>query len=53
MLVICTSYSLKAEEFSGLVCEQDMSKQPPTQELVAKDLHGNEWLFRHIFRDNF
>ena len=29
---------------------QDMSKQPPTQELVAKDLHGNEWHFRHIFR---
>ncbi|XP_056165473.1 auxin response factor 2A-like [Syzygium oleosum] len=28
----------------------DMSKQPPTQELVAKDLHGNEWRFRHIFR---
>ncbi|XP_031387573.1 auxin response factor 2B-like isoform X2 [Punica granatum] len=28
----------------------DMSKQPPTQELVAKDLHGTEWRFRHIFR---
>ncbi|KAK7316859.1 hypothetical protein RJT34_00617 [Clitoria ternatea] len=28
----------------------DMTKQPPTQELVAKDLHGNEWRFRHIFR---
>ncbi|XP_028766233.1 auxin response factor 2A isoform X2 [Neltuma alba] len=28
----------------------DMSKQPPNQELVAKDLHGNEWRFRHIFR---
>ncbi|GLT86765.1 hypothetical protein SLE2022_048840 [Rubroshorea leprosula] len=28
----------------------DMSKQPPTQELVARDLHGNEWRFRHIFR---
>nr|WAK98323.1 ARF2 protein [Paeonia lactiflora] len=28
----------------------DMSRQPPTQELVAKDLHGNEWHFRHIFR---
>lgn len=32
--------------FSG----QDMSRQPPTQELAAKDLHGNEWRFRHIFR---
>ncbi|KAI5600938.1 hypothetical protein POPTR_001G066200v4 [Populus trichocarpa] len=28
----------------------DMSLQPPAQELVAKDLHGNEWRFRHIFR---
>ncbi|GMH31510.1 hypothetical protein Nepgr_033353 [Nepenthes gracilis] len=28
----------------------DMSQQPPTQELVAKDLLGNEWRFRHIFR---
>ncbi|XVF44387.1 hypothetical protein PTKIN_Ptkin02bG0115700 [Pterospermum kingtungense] len=28
----------------------DMSKQPPSQELVAKDLHGNEWHFCHIFR---
>lgn len=28
----------------------DMSQQPPTQELVAKDLHGNEWNFRHIYR---
>ncbi|GJN04754.1 hypothetical protein PR202_ga22326 [Eleusine coracana subsp. coracana] len=28
----------------------DMTRQPPTQELVAKDLHGAEWRFRHIFR---
>ncbi|KAG9446203.1 hypothetical protein H6P81_012331 [Aristolochia fimbriata] len=28
----------------------DMCRQPPTQELVAKDLHGTEWRFRHIFR---
>ncbi|XP_062181876.1 auxin response factor 23-like [Phragmites australis] len=28
----------------------DMSRQPPTQELAAKDLHGVEWRFRHIFR---
>ncbi|KAL3012439.1 hypothetical protein AAZX31_07G253500 [Glycine max] len=27
-----------------------MSQQPPWQELVATDLHGNEWHFRHIFR---
>eukprot|EP00268_Persea_americana_P061094 TRINITY_DN767_c0_g2_i3.p1 TRINITY_DN767_c0_g2~~TRINITY_DN767_c0_g2_i3.p1 ORF type:complete len:843 (-),score=183.99 TRINITY_DN767_c0_g2_i3:355-2883(-) len=28
----------------------DMARQPPTQELAAKDLHGTEWRFRHIFR---
>ncbi|GLJ15828.1 hypothetical protein SUGI_0261020 [Cryptomeria japonica] len=28
----------------------DMSQQPPSQELAAKDLHGVEWRFRHIFR---
>ncbi|KAK9161450.1 hypothetical protein Syun_007791 [Stephania yunnanensis] len=28
----------------------DMSQQPPSQELVAKDLHGVEWHFRHIYR---
>ncbi|KAJ6834338.1 auxin response factor 2-like [Iris pallida] len=28
----------------------DMGRQPPTQELAAKDLHGVEWRFRHIFR---
>ncbi|URD72292.1 auxin response factor [Musa troglodytarum] len=28
----------------------DFSQQPPAQELIAMDLHGNEWKFRHIFR---
>ncbi|KAL5227106.1 hypothetical protein ABZP36_015371 [Zizania latifolia] len=28
----------------------DMTQSPPTQELVAKDLHGMDWRFRHIFR---
>ncbi|CAL1373628.1 unnamed protein product [Linum trigynum] len=28
----------------------DMAQQTPTQELVAKDLHGYEWRFKHIFR---
>ncbi|XP_051137365.1 auxin response factor 9-like isoform X2 [Andrographis paniculata] len=28
----------------------DMSQQTPTQELIAKDLHGMEWQFKHIFR---
>lgn len=29
---------------------QDMTQPVPTQELVAKDLHGIEWHFKHIFR---
>ncbi|GMP99955.1 hypothetical protein CsSME_00047231 [Camellia sinensis var. sinensis] len=28
----------------------DSSQEPPAQELVAKDLHGSEWRFRHIYR---
>ncbi|CAH8387866.1 unnamed protein product [Eruca vesicaria subsp. sativa] len=28
----------------------DYTQQPPAQELIAKDLHDNEWKFRHIFR---
>ncbi|CAL0328242.1 unnamed protein product [Lupinus luteus] len=28
----------------------DMSQSTPTQELVARDLHGYEWRFKHIFR---
>ncbi|KAF8391528.1 hypothetical protein HHK36_023833 [Tetracentron sinense] len=28
----------------------DMTQNQPWQELVATDLHGNEWHFRHIFR---
>lgn len=29
---------------------QDYKQQRPSQELVAKDLHGVEWKFRHIYR---
>ncbi|XP_058098796.1 auxin response factor 5 [Magnolia sinica] len=28
----------------------DYSMQPPTQELVVRDLHDNSWTFRHIYR---
>ncbi|CAI0557779.1 unnamed protein product [Linum tenue] len=28
----------------------DYTQQRPSQELVAKDLHGFEWRFRHIYR---
>ncbi|XP_065861273.1 auxin response factor 24-like isoform X2 [Euphorbia lathyris] len=30
----------------------DMSRDPPEQKLIAKDLHGTEWCFRHVFRGN-
>ncbi|KAL5647217.1 hypothetical protein ACJX0J_041572, partial [Zea mays] len=29
---------------------QDYSQLRPSQELMAKDLHGTEWRFRHIYR---
>ncbi|XP_038975772.1 uncharacterized protein LOC120106796 [Phoenix dactylifera] len=36
--------------FATLLPEhKDMTQQPLVQELVAKDLHGVEWSFRHIF----
>jgi hypothetical protein len=28
----------------------DYKQQRPSQELIAKDLHGVEWKFRHIYR---
>ncbi|CAI8606298.1 unnamed protein product [Vicia faba] len=28
----------------------DFSQQPPAQELIARDLHDNDWKFKHIFR---
>lgn len=31
---------------------QDYKQMRPSQELVAKDLHGVEWRFRHIYRGN-
>ncbi|CAI0542353.1 unnamed protein product [Linum tenue] len=31
----------------------DYNQQRPSQELVAKDLHGVEWRFRHIYRANY
>ncbi|KAK4358691.1 hypothetical protein RND71_020920 [Anisodus tanguticus] len=29
----------------------DYKEQRPSQELIAKDLHGVEWKFRHIYRE--
>ncbi|XP_021297666.1 auxin response factor 2-like [Herrania umbratica] len=28
----------------------DMSRQPPSQDLIARDLLGNQWRFTHIYR---
>lgn len=45
------SYFFNIHHFNlPLFFVQDMSQNPPWQELVAKDLHANEWHFRHIFR---
>ncbi|XP_059076943.1 auxin response factor 1-like [Cryptomeria japonica] len=32
-------------------CLAPLDKNQQPQELVAKDLHGNDWRFRHIYRD--
>lgn len=32
---------------------QDMSMVYPAQELVAKDLHGEQWIFQHTYRGMF
>jgi hypothetical protein len=32
---------------------QDMSQQPPGQEVVATDLHGLKWHYRHTYRGMF
>ncbi|KAI9099650.1 hypothetical protein K1719_024655 [Acacia pycnantha] len=29
----------------------DMTQKNPTQELVARDLHGFEWKFKHVYKD--
>nr|XP_011458663.1 PREDICTED: auxin response factor 23-like isoform X1 [Fragaria vesca subsp. vesca] len=36
--------------FPPLMFLQDLFQQPPVQELTAKDLHGVQWHFRHIYR---
>ncbi|CAH2078119.1 unnamed protein product [Thlaspi arvense] len=38
------------DEFHFAVILQDMTQQTPTQELVAEDVHGYQWKFKHIFR---
>lgn len=47
-------FALQALDFliSILYFFQDMTLATPTQDLVAKDLQGYEWRFKHIFRGN-
>ncbi|TVU10113.1 hypothetical protein EJB05_43621, partial [Eragrostis curvula] len=44
------AFSLLRRHANDCLPPLDMTQSPPTQELVAKDLHGIEWRFRHIFR---
>ncbi|KAF2309353.1 hypothetical protein GH714_001702 [Hevea brasiliensis] len=38
------------KKFESYTAEQmiDMQQQTPCQQLIAKDLHGNEWHFQHV-----
>ena len=50
LFIFCHKYSFYW--FLYVDVFQDMNQATPTQELVAKDLHGYEWRFKHIFRGN-
>ncbi|KAG6782904.1 hypothetical protein POTOM_012331 [Populus tomentosa] len=43
-------FSVLRKHASECLPPLDMIQPTPTQELVAKDLHGYEWRFKHIFR---
>ncbi|GAB2209686.1 hypothetical protein Droror1_Dr00026907, partial [Drosera rotundifolia] len=43
-------FSVLRKHANGCLPPLDMSQPIPTQELVAKDLHGYVWRFKHIFR---
>ncbi|KAJ7962598.1 Auxin response factor [Quillaja saponaria] len=43
-------FSVLRKHATDCLPQLDMSQATPTQELVAKDLHGYEWKFKHIFR---
>ncbi|KAE8798112.1 auxin response factor 15 [Hordeum vulgare] len=65
MIGLCaTAYNLRASqctlsEETSLFCKindvdsagtQDYNQQRPSEELAAKDFHGTEWKFLHIYR---
>ncbi|GKV40094.1 hypothetical protein SLEP1_g47766 [Rubroshorea leprosula] len=43
------SFSVLLEHATECLPPLDMTRATPMQELVAKDLHGYEWQFKHIF----
>ncbi|KDP25269.1 hypothetical protein JCGZ_20425 [Jatropha curcas] len=43
-------FSVLRKHATECLPQLDMTLPTPTQELVAKDLHGYEWRFKHIFR---
>ncbi|PIA56032.1 hypothetical protein AQUCO_00700393v1 [Aquilegia coerulea] len=43
-------FSVPRRAAEKLFPQLDYTVQPPTQELVVRDLHNNTWTFRHIYR---
>lgn len=43
-------FSVLRKHANECLPQLDMNQQTPTQDLAAKDLHGFEWRFKHIFR---
>ncbi|KAK4379240.1 hypothetical protein RND71_001102 [Anisodus tanguticus] len=43
-------FSVLRKHANECLPQLDMTQAIPTQDLVAKDLHGYEWRFKHIFR---
>ncbi|KAK4770697.1 hypothetical protein SAY87_031229 [Trapa incisa] len=43
-------FSIHKKHATDCLPPLDMNQTIPTQELIAKDLHGYEWKFKHIFR---
>ncbi|KAL3008828.1 hypothetical protein AAZX31_07G053100 [Glycine max] len=43
-------FSVLRKHATECLPELDMTQSTPTQELAAKDLHGFEWKFKHIYR---
>ncbi|XP_028054076.1 auxin response factor 11-like [Camellia sinensis] len=43
-------FSVLRKHANECLPQLDMTQSTPTQDLVAKDLHGHEWRFKHIFR---